>query len=44
MYGFDFEVVEKDNVSCLVKVNDNLISVAYDGFGSVSCVVGFVDI
>jgi hypothetical protein len=43
MYEFDFEVVEKDNVSCLVKVNDNLISVEYDGFEYDYCIVEYND-
>jgi hypothetical protein len=43
MYGFDFEVVEKNNVSCLVQVNDDLISVELGCFENDYCVVGYDD-
>ena len=41
MYGFDFEVIEKNNVSCLVKVNDDYVSVEYDGSEVDYCIVGY---
>ena len=43
MYGFDFDLKEKNDVSLLIQVNDDYVSVEYDNDEVDYMIVGYDD-